>query len=178
MSNKVDIVLENTEISESGLRKFTVRMINSDKPKLSTNEIPQLLNAIRQSRYDALSQYTLHFAEEEHLYDPDNFVGTLTIVCKYGVDDITQTLRMEDIEWERISKDSDGTSRTESDAAWNILHTYQRWQSGRTVLTLSQQDLDAVSDFPFEVIFRATVTVRDNLGDVIGQRVAEFGYIS
>ena len=178
MRNKVDIVLTNTEISESGLRKFTVRMINSDKPKLSTNEIPQLLNAIRQSRYDALSQYTIHFEEEEHLYDPDNFSGTLTIKCKYGVDDITQTLRMEDIEWERISKNSEGTSRTASDAAWNILHTYQRWQSGRTVLTLSQQDLDAASDFPSEVIFRATVTIRDNLGDVIGQRVAEFGYIS
>ena len=178
MSNKVDIVLENTEISESGLRKFTVRMINSDKPKLLTNEIPQLLNAIRQSRYNALSQYTLHFEEEEHLYDPDHFSGTLTLVCKYGVDDITQTLRMEDIEWERISKDSEGASRKASDTAWNILHSFQRWQSGRTVLMLTQQDLDAASDFPSEVIFRATVTVRDNLGDVIGQRVADFEYVS
>lgn len=178
MSNKVDIVLTNTEISESGLRKFTVRMINSDKPKLATNEIPQLLNSIRQSRYDALSQYTLYFEEEDHLYDPDNFSGTLTLICKYGVDDITQTLRMEDIEWERISKDSEGTSRTASDLAWNIRHTFENWRTGRVTLTLAQQDLDAASDFPSEVIFRATVTVRDNLGDVIGQRVAEFGYVS
>ena len=179
MSNKkIDIVLTNTEISESGLRKFTVRMLNSDKPQLTNNEIPQILNAIRHSRYNALSQYTLKFEEDEQLYDPDHFSGTLTLVCRYGIDDITATLRMEDIEWARISSDSEGAERTVSDQAWNIRHAYENWRTGRTVLTLTQQDLDAASDFPSEVIFRATVTVRDNLGDAIGQRVAEFEYVS
>lgn len=176
MSNKrMDMVLMNTEISGTGLRRFTVRMLNSEKPMASTNEVPLLLNAIRLSRYDALSQYTLRFVEDERLYDPDHFTATLTLLCKYGIDDITQTLRMEDIVWERISTDDSGAQRIASDEAWNIRHSYEWWRTGRTVLTFTEQDIEAGDSLP-SVIFRATVTIRDGLGDVIGQRNAEFEY--
>ena len=176
MNENVNIILENTEISQNGLRKFSIGLFGSNRGRLTTNELPHILHAMKLSRYDILSQYTLHFEEEEHLYDPDNFHGTLTLVCKYGIDDITQALRQEDIVWERYSEDSNGEERAASDLAWNIRHSYENWPTGRKRLTLVHSDIDSVSDFPSMVVFRATVTIRDGHDDVIGQKLAEFEY--
>ena len=177
-TNKMDMVLTNTEIAENGLRKFSFRMLDSDKPKTTTNEVPLLLHSVRLSRYDVLAQYTLCFVEEERLFDPDRFTATLTLRCKYGVDDITQTLRQEDIEWERISVDNNGEERTASDAAWNIRHSIEWWPTGRTQLTITEQDIDGQSGLPSQLIFRATATIRDGHGDVIGRKLAELEYMN
>jgi hypothetical protein len=173
---KVDFVIQNTEVSNAGLRKFTVGMLNSEHPQKTTNDFNYIIHAIKNSRYFGKLPFTLAFLEEDYPYDPENFQGTLTIVCKYGRDDITSLVLMPDIEWTRYSKDSEGNERTASDSAWNIRHNYQNWPTGRTQLTLQQSDLDAESDFPSVVTFKVEVTIRDGEGNSVGHEYLEFGF--
>ena len=178
MGQNVNIAISQSETSESGLRKYTISMFNSDRPKLTTNELPHILHAIKHSRYAGRFIYTLDFIEEDYPYDPDDFHGTLSLICKYGKDDITNTLLQADIVWTRYSEDSEGNERVNSDAAWNISHDYHHWLTGRTVLTLQQSDLDAGVELPSVLRFTAEVTVRDGSGDAVGQAAVTYEYLN
>jgi hypothetical protein len=178
MSENVNITIEQSETSASGLRKYTVRMFTSDRPRLTTNELPHILHAIKHSRYVGKYLYTLDFKEEDYPYDPDDFHGTLTLICRYGKDDITGALLQADIVWTRYSEDSEGNPRTSSDEAWNISHDYHNWLTGREQLTLQQSDLDAGVELPSLLQFTAEVTVRDGFGDALGTAAVTYEYIN
>ncbi len=178
MSEKIDIAIEQSEMAQNGLRKFTVRMFNSDRDRLTTNELPHILHAIKNSRYNGRFVYTLDFKEEDYPYDPDDFKGTLSIICKYGKDDITNSLLQADIVWTRYSEDSEGNERISSDEAWNVRHNYHNWLTGRDVLTLQQSDLDAQTDFPSVIQFTCEVTVRDGSGDALGSAAVTYEYLN
>lgn len=51
MANKVGFIVENREIHDNGVTKVTIRMLNSDKPRLTTNELPLIFNAIKDSYF-------------------------------------------------------------------------------------------------------------------------------
>ena len=167
MSNNINIKIKTSAPNVSGLRRSTVRMLNSDWSQLVTNEIPLLLHAVKYSRYpDSQLLYSLDFREEEETwYDPDDFHGTLTLMCKYGVDDITDSLDDVNITWQRYSLDSLGNERTQSDALWNLMHTFQYWNKDRKVLRMQHSDLNAETDFPSLVRFMASVKIDDGRGD-------------
>lgn len=177
-TDNIHMVIEQNEASESGLRKYTVRMTHSGRPQLTTNEVTQILHSIKHSRYLGRYQYTLDFKEEDFPYDPDDFRGTLTLVCRYGKDDITQALLQPDIVWTRYSEDSEGNQRTASDEVWNIRHSYPNWLTGRAQLTLQQSDLDAATELPAVICFTAEVTVRDGSGDAVGTTAVTYEYIN
>ena len=164
----INVAIENSEIASNGLRKFSVRMVNSDHPQLAMNELTSIMQGIKHSRYNSRLVYTLDFAEPDYPYDCDDFHGTLTLICKYGKDDITAALRQGDITWTRYSEDVHGNVRTASDAIWNIAHDVTHWPTGRTQLTLQQSDIDGEVEFPAVVKFTATVKIRDGKGSVIG----------
>ena len=70
MANKIGFIIEGKEIHDNGVVKVSVRMLNSDKPQLTTNELPLILNAIKHSELmDSDLQrgfdYTLDFALEQ-----------------------------------------------------------------------------------------------------------------
>lgn len=70
MANKIGFIIEGKEIHDNGVVKVSVRMLNSDKPQLTTNELPLILNAIKHSELmDSDLQrgfdYTLDFAMEQ-----------------------------------------------------------------------------------------------------------------
>ena len=70
MANKIGFIIENREVHPNGVVKVSIRMLNSDKPQLTTNELPIILNAIKHSELmDANVQrgfdYTLDFVIEE-----------------------------------------------------------------------------------------------------------------
>ena len=117
------------------------------------------------------------FAEDYQLYDPDNFHATLTLVCRYGQEDITGKLLQQDIAWTRYTEDAQGNHRTASDTIWNNANAYSAWATGRQVLTLRQADLDAATEFPSLVRFRCEVTVRDGRnGDPLWSDTVEMEY--
>lgn len=167
MSNNINIKIKTSAPNVSGLRRSTVRMLNSDWGHLNTNEVPLLLHAVKYSRYpDSDLLYSLDFREEEETwYDPDNFHGTLTLMCKYGVDDITESLDDVDIMWERYSLDTLGNERTQSDALWNLQHDFNHWSRNRMVLNMQHSDLNAETGFPSLVRFTAKVRINDGRGD-------------
>lgn len=165
----INVAIENSELASNGLRKFSVRMVNSDHPQLSMNELTSIMQGIKHSRYDARLIYTLDFVEPDYPYDCDDFKGTLTLLCKYGKDDITAALRMADITWTRYSEDVHGNVRTTSDRIWNVAHDITHWPTGRTRLVLQQSDLDGEVDFPAVVRFTAAVKIRDGKGNLVEQ---------
>lgn len=166
MNNNINIKVRPSEYGDGGLVRYSVKMLTSDHVQDATNEVPLLLNAMKHSRFpDVDLHYTLDFREDETFYDPDDFRGTLSLLCKYGVDDITDTLVDGDIEWRRISLDQEGNERTASDNLWNALHDVSRWPVNRKVLNLVHSDISADTGFPSRVTFRANVTVRDGRGD-------------
>lgn len=70
MANKIGFIIEDREVHQNGVVKVSIRMLNSDKPQLTTNELPIILNAIKHSELmDATVQrgfdYTLDFVIEE-----------------------------------------------------------------------------------------------------------------
>ena len=69
MANKIGFIIENREVHANGVVKVSIRMLSSDKPQLTTNELPLILNAIKHSELmDAAAQkgfdYTLDFKVE------------------------------------------------------------------------------------------------------------------
>lgn len=48
-NNKIGFIVEGRETHANGVVKVSVRMLNSDKPELTTNELPIILNAIKHS---------------------------------------------------------------------------------------------------------------------------------
>ncbi len=99
------------------------------------------------------------FLEAYQLYDPENFHGTLSLVCNWGLEDVTSKIEQADIVWTRYTEDSSGNQRTASDTVWNEAHAYGQWPTGRTVLTMQQSDLDAETEFPTLVRFICDVTI-------------------
>lgn len=70
MANKIGFVVEGKEVHQNGVVKVSIRMLNSDKPQLTTNELPLILNAIRhselmESEVQKGFDYTLDFAMEQ-----------------------------------------------------------------------------------------------------------------
>lgn len=68
-NNKIGFIVEGREIHANGVVKLSIRMLNSDKPQLTTNELPIILNALKHSRYlDETAHvgfdYTLDFPME------------------------------------------------------------------------------------------------------------------
>lgn len=111
--------------------------------------------------------FKVDFQEPYDLYDPDNFQGSLTLIAKWGQEDVTRKLLEQDIVWTRYSEDSHGVERVSSDNAWNILHNYSNWGRDRYRLVLSDEDLDAASDWPRKISFRCDVVLRDGKGDAV-----------
>jgi hypothetical protein len=103
-------------------------------------------------------EFTVDFAEEEQLYDADNFHMTLTIVAKLYNMDVTDDILTDDVEWTRYSEDAEGNPRTASDNLWALNHA----GAGKAI-SLDLEDLDVAtsSGFPKKVRFTATVTLRD-----------------
>lgn len=69
MANKIGFIIENREVHANGVVKVSIRMLNSDKPQLTTNELPIILNAIKHSELmdDTVQRgfdYTLDFEME------------------------------------------------------------------------------------------------------------------
>lgn len=67
--DKIGFIVENREVHPNGVVKIAVRMLVSDKPELTTNELPIILNALRHSHFlDDTAQvgfdYTLDFPME------------------------------------------------------------------------------------------------------------------
>lgn len=65
-NNKIGFIVEGREIHSNGVVKLSIRMLNSDKPQVTTNELPIILNAIKHSHLmDETSHvgfdYTLDF---------------------------------------------------------------------------------------------------------------------
>lgn len=46
---KIGFIVQGREVLENGIVKVSVRMLNSTKPQLTTNELPIILNAIKHS---------------------------------------------------------------------------------------------------------------------------------
>lgn len=70
MANKIGFIIEDREVHQNGVVKVSIRMLNSDKPQLTTNELPIILNAIKHSELMNASvqrgfDYTLDFVIEE-----------------------------------------------------------------------------------------------------------------
>lgn len=110
---------------------------------------------------EGYNDFSVDFEEIEQLYDIDNFQATLTIVAKLGYRDVTADILMPDIVWTRVTKDREGNAKTDSDEIWNLKHSYAAWQTGRTQLKLSYEDLNAEAGMPSYIAFKATVTLRD-----------------
>lgn len=51
MANKIGFIIEGKEISSDGIGRVTVRMLNSDRPFLRSNELPVILNSIKRSAF-------------------------------------------------------------------------------------------------------------------------------
>lgn len=69
MANKIGFIIEDREVHANGVVKVSIRMLNSDKPQLTTNELPLILNAIKHSELmdDTVQMgfdYTLDFEME------------------------------------------------------------------------------------------------------------------
>jgi hypothetical protein len=106
--------------------------------------------------------FTVEFEEMEQLYDIDNFEMPLTILAKLYNIDVTDDILDSDVEWTRYSEDADGNPRTASDNVWALEHSGY----GKAV-TITYDDLGAStsSGFPKKVVFTATVTLRDGMGE-------------
>ena len=68
-NNKIGFIVEGREIHANGVVKLSIRMLNSDKSQLTTNELPIILNALKRSHYlDETAHvgfdYTLDFPME------------------------------------------------------------------------------------------------------------------
>ncbi|MBR4533874.1 MAG: hypothetical protein IKO85_04950 [Bacteroidaceae bacterium] len=67
--NKIGFIVEDRDVAPNGVVHLSIRMLNSDKPQLTTNELPIILNALKHSQLmDAEVQvgfdYTLDFEME------------------------------------------------------------------------------------------------------------------
>lgn len=49
MDNKIGFIVQGRETLDNGMVKVSVRMLNSTKGQLTTNELPIILNAIKHS---------------------------------------------------------------------------------------------------------------------------------
>lgn len=47
--DKISYIVDGREIRDGGIVKVSVRLINSNKEELKTNELPIILNALKQS---------------------------------------------------------------------------------------------------------------------------------
>ena len=73
---KIDFIVQNKEVHSSGIIKLTIGLINSTKQQLTTNELPIILNTIKNSYLmDSTIQmgfdYTLDFAMTAGFGFPD-----------------------------------------------------------------------------------------------------------
>jgi len=69
-NNKIGFIVQGREVLANGVVKVSIRLLNSDKPQLTTNELPIILNALKHS--DILDagthvgfDYTLDFPMEK-----------------------------------------------------------------------------------------------------------------
>ena len=46
---KIGFIVQGREVLQNGMVKVSVRMLNSTKPQLTTNELPIILNSIKHS---------------------------------------------------------------------------------------------------------------------------------
>ncbi len=72
---KIGFIVEWREVHSNGVVKLSIRMLNSDKPQLTTNELPIILNALKRSRFvnedvQVGFDYTLDFAMTEGIGFP------------------------------------------------------------------------------------------------------------
>ena len=120
----------------------------------------------------------LDFEEDYQLYDPDNFNGTLTVIAKWGTEDVTSRVNQYDFEWSRYTEDAEHHQRVASDAIWDAAHAYGEWQTNRKQLVLQQSDLSAELEFPTLVRFRCDVTLRDGNDEVLMNDYVQLEYNS
>lgn len=65
-NNKIGFTVQGREVLANGVVKVSIRLLNSNKPELTTNELPIILNALKHSEIlDAETHvgfdYTLDF---------------------------------------------------------------------------------------------------------------------
>lgn len=65
-NNKIGFTVQGREVLTNGVVKVSIRLLNSNKPELTTNELPIILNALKHSEIlDAETHvgfdYTLDF---------------------------------------------------------------------------------------------------------------------
>lgn len=48
-NNKIGFTVQGREVLANGVVKVSIRLLNSDKPELTTNELPIILNALKHS---------------------------------------------------------------------------------------------------------------------------------
>lgn len=116
-------------------------------------------------------EFTVEFADTDHLFDPDRFALTLTIIAKLYNMDVTADILDADVQWTRYSEDADGNERVASDNAWAL----KRAGSGKSI-ALTTADCDFNGYVPRTLKFIATVTLRDGMGNAAGTRSAIFQY--
>ncbi len=105
--------------------------------------------------------FHLSFAEEDTLYDFDDFRAPLTPVARLHNQDVTAECV---IVWTRLSTDADGQERTASDAAW-AARTAQAFREGtrdprHLILLRPDLDADTVQGRPATIAFTATAILR------------------
>lgn len=118
--------------------------------------------------------FEVDFREAETVYDFDNFRAPLTIVATLYGQDVTADILDNDVAWTRYTEDSNGVQRIASDNVW----AERRGNSGKAiVLTKDDLSIDS-SGTPKRIIFTATVTLRDGMGQAADQQSVSLDYQS
>lgn len=156
--NKKTGILETSYVWHRGKKWMCLRTLTTEEPHLGCSDWKPV---------EGDMAIHVDFEEDYQLYDPDDFRGTLTVVCKWGTEDVTAMMAQRDFVWTRYTEDGNHSQRTDSDGIWNSGHSYAAWQTGRRQLTLRQSDLNAETEFPSLVRFRCDVTVRDSSGNAL-----------
>lgn len=116
-------------------------------------------------------EFTVRFAEEESLIDPDHIDIPLTVVATLYNQDVTADILDADVQWTRYSEDADGVPRVESDNVWALRHA----NSGKSI-RLTRDDMDFTGYMPQVLRFTATVTLRDGMGNEAERASANYEY--
>ena len=116
-------------------------------------------------------EFTVRFAEEESLIDPDRIDIPLTVVATLYNQDVTADILDADVQWTRYSEDADGVPRVESDNVWALRHA----NSGKSI-RLTRDDMDFTGYMPQVLRFTATVTLRDGMGNEAERASANYEY--
>jgi hypothetical protein len=154
----------NNSINDDGEYEITDAWLNGCRWRCMKDKTtnPPAWNSTDWAFVEGNPEFTVSFLEPEQLYNLDDFRMTLTVVAKLYNFDVTDDILTDDIEWTRYSEDANGVERVESDNLWALNHA----GVGKSIsLTYDDLDADTSSGFPKKIRFKATVTLRDGMGE-------------